>query len=632
VPPAPAAVPEPIYVGQLIGSELYPPFHSEDISTTPPGSPATSSVRGATVVLTSTSTPPLTLGPFTTDLDGFFYLRSSAGPFGYYNAQCSLDGAHFFSCGSSTGFLVGSPFEVPLNQLVLNPFQFITGSVVLADGNGCGASDPFFGIDVTATATLYDRSGTQIGPSVRASRQGAYVLPAAANAATVVVRCENAAPISLPAPTSAPFQLGQSVFSDSSTPVITTITATLAGQSVGLFLPPPSGFPSDGIPSSAHFLTLMGIDSKLSGCKYYLATGAVATCDSAGNFTKALTFDDWRRSMHIDEFARAPAPGVAPPPTYKAHYINKVDLNLARDQHSITYGASESAAYVCNHAGPTVLNPSQSTDAPGNPSIDTVVANMVAGKNLVACVAMDYQVWPNVNGGKPLTRFLIFGPGGQLLPSVNLDGRAEKFVPGVCVDCHGADYYAGHFPTDGSGVPDIGAHFLPYDPANFEFSSKSPYRLPDQEPGLYGLNQNVLNAGPTAAESDLIAGWYASGHTVNQSYVPTAWSQFTLVAGQPPINLSQYHTELFARGGCRTCHVAVAPAIYFDPGRMNYGYGLTCASEPYTWNYARSMPHSLVTFNRFWTSPSSTTDPDEPALFVALEQILQGKTLSCTLP
>ena len=420
--------------------------------------------------------------------------------------------------------------------------------------------------------------------------------------------------------------VGRSVFSDSTTPVISTITATLAGQSVGLFLPPPSGLPSDGIPSSAHFLTVMGIDSKKSACLYYLAVGAVGACDTVGDFAEGLTFDDWRRSVQIDQFAPSGAP-----PTYVAEYINKVDLNLARDQHSISYGPNHVAAYVCNHLGPTVLNPSQSTDTPGNPSINTVVGNMVQGKNLVACVAMDYQAWPNVNGGQPLTRFLTFGPSGQLLPSVNLDGRAEKWMPGVCVSCHGADRYYGHFPIDGSGVADIGAHFLPYDPANFEFSSKSGYRLTDQKLGIYGLNQNVLNTGPTSAISDLIAGWYAGGKTVNQNYVPTSWSQY--VSGtNPPIDLSQYFVDLFGHGGCRTCHVAVATSIYFDPARMNYGYGMTCVSDSSTYNKSRTMPQSLVTFNRFWTSAGSGNSTDEPALFAALEQLLQGTPQSCTLP
>src|SRR6202035_5300556 len=102
----------------------------------------------------------------------------------------------------------------------------------------------------------------------------------------------------------------------------------------------------------------------------------------------------------------------------------------------------------------------------------TAVANAVANKNLVACVAMDYVKTTNYGAtDHPATRFMIFGPSGQLLPSVNLDGRGEKFVPGACIACHGGDYYAGSFPSDGTGQADVGAHFLPYDAGNFAFSS-----------------------------------------------------------------------------------------------------------------------------------------------------------------
>ena len=49
---------------------------------------------------------------------------------------------------------------------------------------------------------------------------------------------------------------------------------------------------------------------------------------------------------------------------------------------------------------------------------------------------------------------------------------------------------------------------MPYDVGNFEFSSQLGLRESDQEQGIYNLNQNVLNAGPTPAEQALIEGWY----------------------------------------------------------------------------------------------------------------------------
>ncbi len=167
-------------------------------------------------------------------------------------------------------------------------------------------------------------------------------------------------------------------------------------------------------------------------------------CDDEGNFSGAINVEDWRRTVKIGAYA---TPGT---PEYAATYINQVDLNLTRNHHSISYGPSDTAAYVCNHLGPPSLDSTQD-------EINTAIDNAVNNKNLVACVMMDYMVSPGVNGDQPFTRFLIFGPSGELLPSINLDGRREKFVPGVCVACHGGDKYAGKFPEDGSGAADIGA-------------------------------------------------------------------------------------------------------------------------------------------------------------------------------
>jgi hypothetical protein len=161
---------------------------------------------------------------------------------------------------------------------------------------------------------------------------------------------------------------------------------------------------------------------------------------------------------------------------------------------------------------------------------------------------MDYRAHTGLNGGKPFTRFYIFGPSGQLLPSVNLDTRREKFVPGTCVVCHGGDRYAGNFPTGGKAA-NVGGHFLPYDTGNFEFSTAAGLTEAAQEAEIYSLNQNVLQAGPTAPTSALINGWYATSHTLNKSFLPTSWKGRGAVA-------TSFYQNVVARS-CRTCHVAM---------------------------------------------------------------------------
>jgi len=241
---------------------------------------------------------------------------------------------------------------------------------------------------------------------------------------------------------------------------------------------------------------------------------------------------------------------------------------------------------------------------------------------------MDYMVSPGVNNDQPFVRFLIFGPSGELLPSVNLDGRREKFVPGTCVVCHGGDHYAGKFPEDGSGGASVGGHFLPYDAGNFEFSSKFGLRGQDQQQLIYFLNQNVLKAGPTPAEQALITGWYANQpgfrKVLNKSYIDPSWPDR---ATNPAA--FNFYQDVYARS-CRTCHVAMVEGFNFDhyqnitPGSFNFyredtpevDIPITVCGGDFQIFRDHSMANSLVTFNRFWLSadPLANTagDPNQP--------------------
>jgi hypothetical protein len=314
----------------------------------------------------------------------------------------------------------------------------------------------------------------------------------------------------------------------------------------------------------------------------------------------AVRFEDWKRTVQIGPYAQ---PGFT---EYVATYINKADLNLTRNHHAISYGPTRTAGYVCNHLGPSVLDPGQA-------EIDQVIDNAVNGKNLVACVAMDYTASPGVNGGQPFVRFLIFGPSGELLPSVNLDGRTEKFVPGTCVVCHGGDHYTARYSETGTGPANIGAHFLPFDVGNFLFSSKPGLREVDQEAAIRALNQTVLNAGPTVAAQELIAGWYANPTgTFNKDYLPVSWQG----RGQ---RATDFYQKVIATS-CRGCHVNMAEGFNWDHYQnVNdtlYRFTDLSAFEASVGGCdpanplfrMHSMPNSAVTFNRFWNTLGSTID------------------------
>ena len=506
----------------------------------------------------------------------------------------------------------------------------IPGTLTLADGSPCGTENEFFGVHVHATATLLDATNKVLVGQVPVNEFGDYVLPQNPNGVTVSLACEGAPVVSVPFGTSAttltPVPTG--VVAGVTPPTVTNMTATLNGVLLtapnALFLPPPSNLPSDISPRADNYLAEKGLDSRLGACKYYQAIGAVTGCGTAGQLIGAIKYQDWQKAMKIGRFA------VNGTPTYTATYINKVDLNLARVHQSITYGPNQTAAVVCNHLGASdFFNPTQA-------DIDNSVENAAANKNLVACVAMDWTISPGVNNNQPFIRFYIFGPNGQLLPSVNLDGRREKFVPGTCVVCHGGAHYAGKFPEDGTGFANVGGHFLPYDAGNFEFASKTGLQKCDQEDAIYHLNQNILNGGPPQSETNLITGWYTTKGSVtcpapvarvlNEDFVPTSWA-----SASAPSAVS-FYKNVIARS-CRTCHTALDGAFNFDeysnitgvattnlqlPGG-SYDFEVTVCGGPgsVSPNAQRwyTMPNSLVTFNRFWLSYQNTVGlPDQGTL------------------
>lgn len=585
-------------------------------------------VPNASVFLTDLSTglnyPPS--GTVSTDFKGE-YTIAGVPPSNNIQVNCTVEGVSsdcteddIMLNTATTHYLTGSPsFSLPL-----------VGSFFLADGSPCGTLNEFFGVHVTASAVLVDASNNPLFGPAPVNEFGDYFFPSMLGATAAVLSCEGAAPQTIPLSAGT---FGTAVLPGVTPPTVSGMTASLHGHLLpatqAKFLPPPSGLPSDITPRPDNFLAEKGLDSRLGACQYYKSIGAVKDCGPNGELLTPISFADWKRAVKLGKYAKG---GV---PTFHASYITKVDLNLARVHQSISYGPNNTAAVVCNHLGASdFFNPAQS-------DIDNAVLNAVANKDLVACVAMDYMVSSGVNNSQPFIRFLIFGPSGQLLPSVNLDGRREKFVPGTCVVCHGGDHYAGKFREDGSGSANVGGHLLPYDVGNFEFASKPGLQKCAQEDQLFHLNQNVLSAGPTTAESELIPGWYSTTgtvtcpssttHVLNEDYVPPSW-----LASGDPIAIS-YYKDVNARS-CRTCHVAMIEGYNFDhyANIVNGGSG-TDALPGGTFDFAvtvcggptvdadvlrwYTMPNSLVTYNRFWLSYQNTVGfPDQATSLINFAQ------------
>jgi len=229
-----------------------------------------------------------------------------------------------------------------------------------------------------------------------------------------------------------------------------------------------------------------------------------------------------------------------------------MDLNLVRRMYATQAGNSV-AFYVCNHPGPVSASQNE---------VDQVLDIGLSDQKRVACVAMEWSPTPGVNGNQAFTKFLTFGPDGSLIPSINLDGRGEKYMPGACVACHGGASYNGGFAPKAAGSsalsPYLGSRFLPFDTGNYLFGSATALTEQTQSEAIYQLNQLVkqTEADTTTATSKLIDAWYETGHTLNTAYVPSAW----VSAGA---NSGLFYQKVIG-GVCRTCHTAMGPSFDWD--------------------------------------------------------------------
>jgi CSLREA domain-containing protein len=293
------------------------------------------------------------------------------------------------------------------------------------------------------------------------------------------------------------------------------------------------------------WLSLMGIGTPADAAAYYSAINAPAN------------FNAWKTLYGF------PAGEV------RATYYNAGDLGFGREMHCRQAGA-DVACYVVNHGIGVGAPPELSADAAAN------------NQNTLAAVAM---VWHAGQAGQPNeVQFYIYNTlTGARLNSVGLDGQGEKYLPQLCLACHGAT----------ATVPItavVGAHFLPFDIASFRYSAKPGFTRADQEDALRRLNALVRSTNPPARISELIDGWYAPGgvsnpaSTFDDNFVPPAYSG--------SVDDSDLYNNV-VKHYCRSCHVAqvfdLANPAYLDSARS------------YVFN-SYYMPHAELTNHNFWSS------------------------------
>lgn len=292
----------------------------------------------------------------------------------------------------------------------------------------------------------------------------------------------------------------------------------------------------------------------------------------------------------------------------RAIYYNDVDLGFGRDMNcrEIRAGSEPNgpllytACYVVNHGfGP---------GAPGELSAN----NAISQTNTLATVAMVYKFQRD---GPKVERndlsFYIYGPppDERLIKSVPLDsqGDIEKFVPHLCLPCHGGTYQAADRRLP-AGVEN--ANFLPFDLDGFQFSQDPDYTRREQEQAFRELNRIITRFSLLDSPFDtpilkLIAGWYEDcvygvygnepGCEQNSDFVPESYR------GSDPNNPDPNLVNLYlnvVKPYCRTCHIAQSIDLT-TPAQL-----ATARDNVFDFPTQTIMPHAEKTFHNFWNSPA----------------------------
>ena len=354
---------------------------------------------------------------------------------------------------------------------------------------------------------------------------------------------------------------------------------------------------SNDLPGANRFLVFKGKDTPLSACMYYKALGAVRDCDAQGKMIEPITRADWEQQHGFMPYGNGST-------EVSAKYINKMDLNLVRFMRATQSAPDNIAFVVCNAPGP---------EGQTQAEVNEVIAFALAGERQVACVAMEWSTTPGVNGDQPFTKFLTFAPDGSLLPSINLDGRGEKYMPGTCVACHGGSEYNGRFPEKGTPSPFLGSGFLAFDTGNYLFASDTALGETAQSNAFFELNRLVsLTEGAADTPTRrLIQGWYASGgNTLDKNYVPPAW---TAAEATNPGAMHFYRNVVGS--ACRTCHVSLGPTFDWDSIVLTPARAEThvCGGKADVALNA-SMPNALISRDRI--AERVRADSALPALMV----------------
>ena len=221
---------------------------------------------------------------------------------------------------------------------------------------------------------------------------------------------------------------------------------------------------------------------------------------------------------------------------------------------------------------------------------------------------------------------------------VNFDGRGTKFMPGVCVICHGGtlrppaegevDFFGGtdlDFASAATHVSIKSTSLNVLNPGSLEFSEQPGFNFDVQRDNIAAINSLVRkvftaqesridgtadtdNWSPTFA-SELVDGLMAVPVQANSNFVPAGWSEGSgAPAGAEALFkgvVEPYCVGCHAVRGNRLAEARGANAVNFSTYEKFIAYADTMTDYVFRQG---SMPLSLISFSKFWA------DPDAPLL------------------
>jgi hypothetical protein len=303
--------------------------------------------------------------------------------------------------------------------------------------------------------------------------------------------------------------------------------------------------------------------------------------------SKRTTLKDWKTVNGFDQGASV----------VRAAYLNNNDLGSGRDIRMLQ-NESNMAAYVTNF-GKFDRDPLNA---------DRALTGKVQESGATVC--MEYSPVEGHAAKGPIVKFYVYesaDPSAKRLPSADLDNNGPKFVPNLCLDCHGGDYDAVSQELPRLDQINLKSSFREFDLDTFRFPRPStradhPSRLvatPAEQQVFKKLNELVVTTKPAHAIQDLIANWYKNGNVQDTTWVPPGWKD------APKEGL---YRDVVAKS-CRTCHIALSN----DTSRFGLNWTSFDQFKQYRprikqdiYGEPKSMPHAKITYENFWSEHSPT--------------------------